>query len=257
MAYRFTNTEKWSDSWFSGLKQIEMLLFIYLCDNCDVAGFTEVNFKRWASDLNSTPDTIEGALKGLQRGIIISNDGECVYLKNFLRHQKNLPLNPNNRVCIGILKRFDLYKHKFDIQDISEFIESPLEGASMGHQCLTGNGIGKGNGIVEGIGGVGEKGEIEKRMLEFKTSIEPHLPKYGKDMCNDFYLYWTELNKSKTKMRFELQKTWEVGKRLATWAKNDKNFNNGQRKQQSVTSDEELAASIRAGIARGIKENSK
>ena len=27
--------QKWEDSWFSSLKQIEMLLFMYLCDNCN------------------------------------------------------------------------------------------------------------------------------------------------------------------------------------------------------------------------------
>lgn len=146
MAYRFTNTDKWSDSWFSNLNQIEMLLFMYLCDNCDIAGFAEVNYKRWAVDLNSDPSTMQGALMGLKRGILISSDGECVYVKNFLRHQKNLPINPNNRAHIGIIKRFDIYKHKFDIQDINKFIESPIDGASMGHQSPTGIGIGIGIG---------------------------------------------------------------------------------------------------------------
>jgi uncharacterized protein YdaU (DUF1376 family) len=44
---------------------------------------------------------------------------------------------------------------------------------------------------------------------------------------------------------------------LAELVKNDNNFHNGQQKQQSATSDEELAANIRAGIERGIKENAK
>ena len=65
MSYRYTNTDKWSDVWFSGLKQIEMLLFIYLCDNCDIAGFAEINYKRWSSDLGASISTIEGACKGL------------------------------------------------------------------------------------------------------------------------------------------------------------------------------------------------
>ena len=36
-------SDKW-DNW--NLKQIEMLLFMYLCDNCDIAGFAEINTKR-------------------------------------------------------------------------------------------------------------------------------------------------------------------------------------------------------------------
>ncbi len=42
---------------------------------------------------------------------------------------------------------------------------------------------------------------------------------YHTDMLNDFVSYWTEPNKSKTKMKFELQKTWSLSRRLATWSK--------------------------------------
>ena len=140
MSYRFTNTEKWSDSWFSGLKQVEMLLFVYLCDNCDIAGFIEVNYKRWSNDLSSSAETIQGACKGLRRGIIFSKDGDCLFIKNFLKHQKNLPLNRSNKAHLGILKRFELYSYKFDIEDVDLFIE----GAYKGLPSPTGNGIGNG-----------------------------------------------------------------------------------------------------------------
>ncbi len=165
MAYRFTNTEKWEDSWFSSLKQIEMLLFIYLCDNCDIAGFAEVNLKRWASDLNSNPDTIEGALKGLQRGIITSKEGDAIYLRNFLKHQKNLPINPNNNAHKGILKRFEMYKHKFDIKDITDFTTRGTGGANMGLDSPIGNGNGKDKG------GVGEK-EAEEKTIDYIEIVD-------------------------------------------------------------------------------------
>lgn len=142
MSYRYTDTDKWNDKWFRGLKQLEMLLFNYLCDNCDIAGFIETDFEKWAFDLHSSVDTIKGASKGLQRGLIFSNDGECVFIKNFLKHQKNLPLNENNKSHIGILRRFEKYSQSFDIKDIKEFIQ----GASKGLQSPTGNGIGNGIG---------------------------------------------------------------------------------------------------------------
>ena len=145
MAYRFTNTDKWKDSWFSNLKQIEMLLFIYLCENCDIAGFIEINYKRWASDLNSSESTMKESIKGLERGLIISNDEECIYLKNFIKHQKNLPLNENNRAHMGIIKRFEIYRHKFDIQDINDFILRGFEAPSKGLLSPTGKGISNNN----------------------------------------------------------------------------------------------------------------
>ncbi len=175
MAYRFTNTDKWADNWFSNLKQIEMLLFMYLCDNCDIAGFAEINTKRWAADLNSTPDTINGALLGLSKGITTSEDGSCIYIKNFLRHQKNLPLNENNKAHVGILRRFELYRDKFDIKDISEFIASPFEGASKGLPSPTGIGIGIDIGIKGGVGGK-ERSPKEKEFDRFNEWVDNTIP---------------------------------------------------------------------------------
>ena len=56
----------------------------------------------------------------------------------------------------------------------------------------------------------------------FYKSLVPYVERYGRDMVRDFFDYWSEMNKSETKMRFEQQTTWEVGKRLATWKKREK-----------------------------------
>lgn len=146
MAYRFTNTDKWNDAWFSNLKPMEKLLFMYLCDNCDIAGFIEVNFKNWGSFIGTDKRTIEGALKGLQRGLLYSLEKDCIFIRNYLKHQKNLPLNPDkNPSHRGVIKRIELYSLKFDIQDITIFIE----GASKGLGSPTGNGNGNGNTLKE------------------------------------------------------------------------------------------------------------
>jgi len=66
---------------------------------------------------------------------------------------------------------------------------------------------------------------ISVRKNEFKESLRPFLSKYGSELLNDFFGYWTEPNHSNTKMKFELQKTWSIERRLNTWVKNDKNYN--------------------------------
>ena len=48
---------------------------------------------------------------------------------------------------------------------------------------------------------------------------------YEESVLNDFVDYWTEPNKSGTKMKYELQKTWSTNLRLKTWAKNSKRWN--------------------------------
>jgi len=129
MAYRFTNTDKWGDSWFASLKPEEKLLFLYLCDNCDIAGFIELNIKRWEVDLNLKFTSIQAALKGLERGLKCSSDGSCIFVRNFIKHQKNLPLNKNNKAHLGIINRFSLYQHKFKFTSIDSFlseVEAPL-----------------------------------------------------------------------------------------------------------------------------------
>ena len=48
---------------------------------------------------------------------------------------------------------------------------------------------------------------------------------YEESVLNDFVDYWTEPNKSGTKMKYELQTTWSTNLRLKTWAKNSKRWN--------------------------------
>jgi hypothetical protein len=67
------------------------------------------------------------------------------------------------------------------------------------------------------------KNNIDTRKLKFSESLKPYLDVYGKDMLNDFYLYWTEPTNNGNKFRRELQKTWDVARRLKTWSSN--NFN--------------------------------
>ena len=69
---------------------------------------------------------------------------------------------------------------------------------------------------------------IEDRKLKFSSTLNPFLEKYGKDLLNDFYRYWTEPNKSKTKFRQETEKFWDLEKRLNTWAGREKNNFNGK-----------------------------
>lgn len=114
MPYRFTDNSRWSDSWFSKLTNLEKLLYIYLCDNCDVAGFIEVNVGLIAFHLNTTQDEIQKTFEGFSKKILWSKDGDCIYIRKFLKHQCNLPLNLLNKSHVGILRRFEGYLSKFD-----------------------------------------------------------------------------------------------------------------------------------------------
>jgi hypothetical protein len=223
MASRYTETDKWDDAWFANLTPLEKLLFSYLCDNCNIAGIIEIIIPKWTTALRGkgtlTQEDTERALKGLQRGFIYSKEKDCLYLRTFLKHQKNLPLNPNNPAHRGILAKFEAYAHKFDIEDIKDFIE----GASKGLQSPICNGNGNSNGNKGGVGGK----TIKEREQDFTQSLQSF--DYPKEMAAAFARYWTEPNKSGIKMRFELEKTWDMGRRLVTWSSRDTSFQKKER----------------------------
>ena len=71
-----------------------------------------------------------------------------------------------------------------------------------------------------------DKSKLNKRIEDFKKSIHD-IKDISKEDKNDFFLYWTEMNKSGTKFRAEMEKTFDVSRRLKRWA------NNGFNKQKS------------------------
>ena len=68
------------------------------------------------------------------------------------------------------------------------------------------------------------KPSLETRSLAFKESLIQFKQTYSINMLKSFYDYWTEPNHTKTKMLFELKKTFDVERRLKTWSKREKDF---------------------------------
>ena len=64
--------------------------------------------------------------------------------------------------------------------------------------------------------------DISIRKLKFINDVS--LFDYDKKILEGFTDYWTEPNKSKTKMKFELNQTWSTNLRLKYWAKNQKKW---------------------------------
>lgn len=60
---------------------------------------------------------------------------------------------------------------------------------------------------------------LESKASEFKKTLVPFKEQYPMDLLKEFYEYWSEPNTSFTKMKWQLQETWDVKRRLSTWAK--------------------------------------
>ena len=86
--------------------------------------------------------------------------------------------------------------------------------------------------------------EFLKREKDFYNAIAEFVNDYPKQMLREFFDYWREPNKSKTKMKFEMQETWELKLRLVKWESNQVKFNKGQKTENTKN----------AGIARKLEE---
>jgi len=85
-----------------------------------------------------------------------------------------------------------------------------------------------------------ENNSIDSRKLKFANTLKDFVEIYGRDLIKEFYDYWTEPNKSNTKFKQELLKTWSLERRLSTWAKNDINFNKVKNGKSKITDSNEF-----------------
>lgn len=68
----------------------------------------------------------------------------------------------------------------------------------------------------------GNKDNKEKKK-DFQLLVAPFVEKFGRDMCNEFYLYWTEPTRD-NKLRWEKETAFDISRRLGNWKKNDVKF---------------------------------
>ena len=81
MAKRFSETDKWHDEWFSELKPFHKLIFLFLVDRCDNAGFFEINARISSFLIGITTEQFEQGLSGIDKCLIKSKDGKKIVAK--------------------------------------------------------------------------------------------------------------------------------------------------------------------------------
>ena len=150
MSVKFTDAKKWDDVWFSQLSMEQKVMFLYLCDVCDIAGFYEINEN--LTILQTGVGDVGGTIKSLSKSVLYKNG--YIWIKKHIKHQKNLPINMRNGAHKAIIKsiaeHIDRFPEIFEYLPIStsETIKDALvEGGGGGASPpFTGKGIGKGIG---------------------------------------------------------------------------------------------------------------
>jgi hypothetical protein len=194
MPRRFTITEKWDKPWFMQLSPYAKLLFLYLADRCDLAGIWEINTLMASLQTGLTSSQVEKAENELlteyagERKVIRGQDH--LWLVQFVRHQRNLPLNPENRAHTGIIT--SLAEHSatfgFDLRKSLETNELPrgLEGAWKPLPRGSSTSKGKGTLLLEDKS---LREETKIRHLEFvlltAQEYEKLCTQFGKEGADD------------------------------------------------------------------------
>lgn len=94
---------------------------------------------------------------------------------------------------------------------------------------------------IESFGDKSPSPSIDERIDKFKVNlwdiIKAQRSEYKSEITElgNFVAYWTEMSPRGRKMRFEKEKTFDPARRLDTWFKNKKSWNNSKRSNDQLS----------------------
>ena len=125
MSSVFSAAEKWDEPWYGILSIEAKVLYDYLYDTADNAGFKPQNFHIWSAYTGLTESEIESALEELKEVVIIEND--LAWLKDHLKFNHNENINAKNNAREKIRKTYVANKnHKSAFSYYSTLLDSTL-----------------------------------------------------------------------------------------------------------------------------------
>jgi hypothetical protein len=200
-----SNTEKWKDLWFSNLSPNAKLLFFYFVENCDNAGFFEVNKKFMLFHTGFNEEQLMDAGIELKKSYIKSKDGTKLWFKNFLKYQKKLPLNSANNMHKQIIMLI-----QENISDENKFKGSDIINSLLPNDLQLVKQTRKKREVVEQV--EGEPSEIVKTRRFIKPTSQEV---FDYMVENEFEFAKIESDKF---VNFYDSKGWKVGKTpMVSW----------------------------------------
>ena len=131
-------------------------------------------------------------------------------LRNFLKLLQNDDMIEINTNAISTYITINNYKA---LQGLQTANKSEANRKQIDSESQT-----KTNNNVNNDNNVNKKEIFIKKVFEFEKE-------YDKETLDEFIDYWTEKNMSGTKMKYQMQKTFDVSRRLKRWVKNSKDWN--------------------------------
>ena len=221
MAKRFTATEKWEDSWFRKLDSKHKLLWIYMLDRCDIAGFWERDFDLAGYFTGCKYDEGDVLEKFKSRVVLVNGK---LFIPKFIEFQYSKKFDelsedsPVHRSIIKLLNRYPKDILMIPYQYPIETLHSRVKDKDKDKDKDKVNSVDFLKKRCDAF--IGEVNEVVKDFTTEQKEIILGSPKIAKS----FIQHWCEPNQAKTKMRFELEKTWSLKGRISTWLKNADKF---------------------------------
>jgi hypothetical protein len=124
MKRRFTDTGKWNQAWFRGLEPEAKLVFLYLLDNCDDAGFWEYDLELAVFHIGLKP---LGKFSNHMQTLVDTKrvdwfDEETIWIPKFVPYQFPNGLKDNYNPHKPVLKRLK----KYNIEPLSLYPKQGL-----------------------------------------------------------------------------------------------------------------------------------
>lgn len=227
---RYIDTRFWIDNYVSELDPIEKLLFLYFLTNSftDISGVYEIPLKQIALDTGIDKEMV---IKILAR---FKSDGKIFYeegwigIKNFQKHQNTGNPKIAKGIEVGLSKAPACLIDRLSIgnEDLSYFnlnynpnINSNINNNKKKIPSKT-----KKEPTPSQLNEDFFKGGNE--LVRVSELFEDKVPKeLLKQELENFILYWTEPNKSGTKVKWQTENTFDVTRRFRNWMLNHQKFN--------------------------------
>ena len=197
MAKRFVDSDIFKKRWWRKLPPRMKLFYFYMLTQCDHAGMYDVDLELAEFQIGM-PVLKKEIDKHLKDHIMEIKDDKW-FIKRFPEFQYGV-LNPNVKAHASVIKILTRY-------NCLQTVPNSLEGVKDKDKVK--------------VKSKNKKTEIGKRYDAFRNNVNEFDKEFDKDTRNAFLEYWTEKNRSQTKMRFELQNTWDTKRRLQRWVNNN------------------------------------
>ena len=183
----------WDKAWFRRLTPQTKLIWIYLLTRCDHAGI-------WDADWEAAEFFIGDKVNYRRLPKIITDKmqeidgGRQYYIPSFIEFQYG-ELRENSKPHLSVLKRLKdkglltlKYKEKDKVKDKTKVKDKKIREKEFSDN-------------------------VKKKAVEVKNISD--------EQINNFIYYWTESNEGGKKMKFEMQKTFDIKRRLLKWRDNN------------------------------------